>query len=157
MEAAQKGSLGPLRLGDSLQVLRRRRRGIEVILAEVILIAITVTAGVVLVGYAFGLFGTLTRVAEVSPDSARCFSTNSTCVVLFSDPGSVPASALSCSISGTQGNILEPIPSVPAGGEISLSCEAAGLNATPGAIVYGRFIFSSGAPVSFVGLWETPT
>lgn len=135
--------------------LLRRRRGVDVILAEVILIAITLVAGVALVGYSFGLFGSLSKVAEVAPISTHCYSSNSTCVVVMSNDGSSPASADSCSISGRTGTIRPSTGIVSSGALASLSCQVPSLNASPGTIVYGKFTFTNGEPVSFVGVWNS--
>jgi flagellin-like protein len=45
---------------------RPGRRGISEVLATVILIAITLVAGVAIAGFAFGLFGTLGSSANIS-------------------------------------------------------------------------------------------
>lgn len=54
---------------------RKSRRAISEVLATVILIAITLVAGVAVAGFAFGLFGTLGTTANISVTSAACQAT----------------------------------------------------------------------------------
>ena len=132
-----------------------RRRAIDMLLAEVIVVAITVVAGLALAVYALSFFGRLDKVAEITPVSTRCFSANSTCIVELSNPGAVSASADSCSLSGQSGEVEPVFGTVLGGATLYFSCQASSVSPTPGAQVYGKFLFSNGEPVTFAGVWNS--
>jgi len=111
----------------ALKTLFRRRKAISPILATVILIAITLVAGVAIAGFAFGLFGTLGSSANVSVSAGTvCYIaasgsfTANTCYMSVSNSGTAAGSLTACSI-GTN-TVTPAVTTIPAGGTVAVTC-----------------------------------
>src|SRR5215471_8647997 len=78
---------------------KQKKKAISPVLATVILIAITLIAAIAIAGFVFGLFGTFTTTAQVSASSVTCTHAGvgaSNCVIVLSNTGNSPATAISC-------------------------------------------------------------
>jgi flagellin-like protein len=78
----------------------RKRKAISPVLATVILIAITLVAGVAIAGFAFGLFGTLGTTANISVQSAACYSARNTGDVIVANSGGATATITGANPAG---------------------------------------------------------
>ena len=137
-----------------MKVTRNKRKAISPVLATVILIAITLVAGVAIAGFAFGLFGTLSATANVTVTTLTCThgtAAASKCVVNLENTGNAPASAASCSLSGTASTLTGAPLAIPAGTTVSATCTTTPAATVPGQPVQGTFTLSSGIIVSFSG------
>ena len=75
-------------------ILQMKRRGLSIILVEVVLMVVAIVAALALGGFVFGLFGHFMKSANVTVTSAACSSENQTatdCILLLTNVGSVNA------------------------------------------------------------------
>lgn len=131
-----------------------RRRAISPILAEVMLIAITLVTATALSGFVFGMFGTLSSSAHVQVMSPSC--TGGVCTLYLSNTGTAPASVTRCSIYGTAGTGVAGTP-VPAGSSrVSVACtDHSGSADGVGTAVSGSVALSNGMSIPFYSVWTS--
>jgi flagellin-like protein len=130
-----------------------KRKAISPVLATVILIAITLVAGVAIAGFAFGLFGSLSSTANVTVTSVTCSHTNDLCTLSLSNTGSAPATITGCSIYGVSASaVLGTVIGAGLAG-ISSFCQTNGGTYTAGTALNGQVTLSSGIQVGFAGTW----
>lgn len=155
-----------------------RRPGLSELLAVVVLLAVTLTVGVLLyiylnqpanVGSAASEAASVVNSAggnpatefyanaEVSASGVSCSVATGTCAIELTDTGSANAQANGCLFSGGGGTgLLSPNPAtLTAGGSVQVTCtiqSAAGRSS--GSQVAGSIILSNGATVPWVGNWQ---
>jgi flagellin-like protein len=140
-----------------MKMTHTKRKAISPVLATVILIAITLVAGVAIAGFAFGLFGTLSATANVTVTTLTCThgtAVLSACTVQLQNTGNAPASAVACSLSGLGTSVLTGAPlAINAGSSVGATCTQAPAATVPGQPVQGTFTLSSGIIISFSGTY----
>ncbi len=141
------------------QTRRRGRRGVSPVIAEVLLIAVSLIAGVALGGFAFGLLGAYAHPAEVAAQVRSCSSigaSSEVCTIDLTNVGSSDVGTTSAcyidvggaKVSGTVGSGG----SVPGGGSLTgVSCMVQGASAVAGTTITGSISLTSGYPVYFAG------
>jgi flagellin-like protein len=121
----------------------RKRKAISPVLATVILIAITLVAGVAIAGFAFGLFGTLGTTANISVLSVSCTS---------GATGTDKISVIVTNTGGAAGSITGVSPSNLAGGAAmgatTLPYSIAANTATATVVLSPTVILSSGQTIT---------
>lgn len=130
----------------------RKRKAISPVLATVILIAITLVAGVAIAGFAFGLFGTLGTTANIKELAAVCShqaATNSTVGVKVTNTGGATGTLNGISPSNLNSNttISYNIPANTA--SIWLWFDPAVATISSGQTITGNLLISGGNPVPF--------
>jgi len=140
-----------------MKMTHTKRKAISPVLATVILIAITLVAGVAIAGFAFGLFGTLSATANVTVTTLTCthnaVAADSTCTVQLENTGNAPASAVACALSGLNDAAFVNPTAIPAGTTVGATCTGSPNPTVPGEPVQGTFTLSSGIIVSFSGTY----
>lgn len=134
-----------------------RRKAISPVLATVILIAITLVAGVAIAGFAFGLFGTLGTTANIKELSATCVSGASAHVDIFvTNSGGAAGTITGVSPQALQGNASALSHSVLANtASYDIRLDGAGIKTgganplSPGQTITGSLILNGGSPVPF--------
>lgn len=135
---------------------RRARRAVAPILAEILLIGITLVLGASLSGYVFGLMNTYSHPAEVSATGASCASSAGgvTCRITLSNTGTENVETASvCTMSLAGGKVTGTLNNavITAGGTpqtVQCSTPTGGL--AQGASVVGTVALSNGAEAYFV-------
>jgi flagellin-like protein len=145
----------------------RSKKGISEVLATVILIAITLVAGVAIAGFAFGLFNSLGSTANVSVGATpTCSLGASTCTLVVSNSGKAAGSITACNIGvATTGNLGDATVfatasgaltsvTIPSGSTLYLVCSFSALpqGGTAGTHVSGT-ITVNGNLVSWAGIY----
>ncbi|MDG6907122.1 MAG: type IV pilin [Nitrososphaerota archaeon] len=156
----------------NLSALRKHgKKAITPVLATIILIAITLIAGVAIGGFVFGLFGTLGSAPQVTAVTnslaygtantavgMTCAATPSGSWIQLKNTGSAAANVLSMTVS--YNGAPETIPatgtcSVAVGGTTYILVTGlGGPAANPGDSFQGSVALSNGAPVPFVGTFH---
>ena len=139
-----------------MKMTHTKRKAISPVLATVILIAITLVAGVAIAGFAFGLFGTLSATANITVTTLSCTHgamAASACTVQLENTGNAPASAVSCSLAGATSTLAGAPLALPSGTTTGATCTGSPANTVPGQPVEGTFTLSSGIIVSFSGTY----
>ena len=140
----------------SLSQFRSRRSAISPVLATVILIAITLVAGVAIAGFAFGLFGTLSQSANVRITRLTCThgtAAASHCVARFQNVGNGITDAVSCSLSGADSTLPGSPVELDPGENTNANCRVAPAATFAGEPVEGSFTMANGVTVTFEGLY----
>ena len=160
---------------------KNARKAISPAIATVMLIAITLIAGVAIGGYIFGLFGTQTATAQVSSSSATLVAgtaasggTSATafyyyCAAPATQTGQLDfinggvSSARITGISLTYGGVTYTNSSIPttmacstvaSAGSATIYMQGRPVTVSGGALFVGEAILSNGARVSFTGSWR---
>ena len=134
----------------------RKRRAVAPILAELMLITITLILGASLGGFAFGVMGSYTAPAEVEAQQAVCSSsvTGLSCSVglLNLGAGSVQTASVCVLKAGgtTMAGSLDSAALSGGGGRATVDCTASGLTMQAGSSVAGSVLLSNGAEVYFI-------
>lgn len=125
-----------------------KRKAISPILAEVMLIAITLVAAVAISGFVFGMLGTYTNTAQIQIVSSSCSVSKGVCSVSFQNTGTVSGgiSLISISFGGggyqtMTGCLAQPVMIVPGKGPIAI----AGCKFTGTAAINEQYVLSSSA------------
>ena len=130
----------------------RKRKAISPVLATVILIAITLVAGVAIAGFAFGLFGTLSTTENIKVLSAVCSTTHAYVDVANSGgasgsvTGATPSTSFTAITAATTGY---------AAGIVTVAANTATDNITltgafaPGQTITGSLVITGEAAVPF--------
>ena len=137
--------------------ISRRRRGVSVVVAEVVMIAVLLVAAVMLAGITFGVFAVYYHPAEVAAEGAACSSVGNTtiCQLTLTNEGSEDtATTGACALQvGTvvQGSV-EGGGTIPAGGSLSdVQCAANVGGLMPGSHISGILHMTNGASAFFIG------
>ncbi len=146
-------------MGRPRLLRRQRRRGVSPVIAEVLLIAISLIAGVALGGFAFALLGAYSHPAEVAAQVTSCSpngASGEVCIVDLRNVGSssvATTSACSIDIGGAQvPGTVGSGGSVPGGGGLSgVTCTVHGTSAGAGDSIVGSISLTDGDPVLFAG------
>ena len=134
----------------------RRRIGITPVLAEVVLLSVTLTTGAMLSGYVFGVMGNFSHPAEVTAQRAECVSGNSgiTCDIDLVNLGAGSVSTTTaCVLKGdgtTVGGTSTVVQIKAGGGTFTVLCEVPAGSLTGGTSVAGWIVLQNGANVYFV-------
>lgn len=114
----------------------------------------TLLIGIIIAGFAFGLFGTYSNYSyTVSVSSATCTAATSTCTLLVTNGGYTPVTPTSCQVHLVQAYHFSSVP-IPAGGNANEICVAAGGPFSVGTPVVGSLTLSNGATVPFDTNWS---
>ena len=140
-----------------MRVRGRKRRGVSVVVAEVVMIAVLLVAVVMLAGVTFGIFAIYYSPAEVAAEGATCSTVGNTtvCQLTLTNEGSRDTATTGACIlqSGEvmQGSV-EGGGTVPAGGSLSgVECIANGGGHSPGSHISGALQMTNGASTFFIG------
>jgi len=135
-----------------------RRKGVSPVIAEVLLIVVSLIAGVALGGFAFAIMGAYNHPAEVVAQVMSCAPSSGpseTCMINLTNLGSSTVGTTSCSVIVNGSNLIGTLTSkgiVPAGGTLtSVSCTAYGASGAEGSAIVGSILLSNGASVLFAG------
>ena len=142
---------------DTMRVTGHRRRGVSVVVAEVVMIAVLLVAAVMLAGVTFGIFAIYYSPAEVAAVGASCSAVgNSTvCQFTLTNEGTQDTATDGvCSLRVgelIQGSVVDG-GTVPAGGSLSgVQCVANGGGLMPGSHISGVLEMTNGASAFFIG------
>ncbi len=162
-------------------IRRRERPALSALMATVVLVAITLVAGVALYVYLISGQAPSTQnaasaaasvvnsaggnpqssfhaTAQVSAGGISCSDGNGVCTIQLTNTGSANTLANGCYLSGSGGGMgtLSPNPAeVPAGGSTQVTCTSpAGHGSGPGSRVTGSILLSNGATVAWTGDWQ---
>ena len=130
---------------------RRPRRAVAPIIAELILISITITLGASLSGYFFGLINSFTSPALVMAQGATCTNANPgvMCTVTLANQGAgIVETSRACSIGGS-GGVLTVVQVVPGSGTATAVCTTSAGSVSSGGQVSGTLFLSNGMSVYF--------
>jgi flagellin-like protein len=117
--------------------LRRktRKKAVSPVIATIMLLAVTLIAGVFLAGFTFQVMGSFTTFPLVSANVESCSGSPVVCGILLRNSGSGSTAATGCSFGTTGGDLYnsngtrvhppEEIP-VPAGANTLVECEWSG-------------------------------
>ena len=133
---------------------RRSRSGVSPIVAEVLLLAISLIAGLMLGIFTFQVVGTAAHPAEVSAQLDTCAAdgANETCSLTLANVGGSDVQTLPLCTLGAAGGNLTAGGIVPAGGTLNVDCSVDGAQASHlGPFVSGWVSLSNGASVFFAG------
>ena len=140
--------------------ITRRRRGVSVIIAEVVLIAVLLVSAIMLTGLTFGLFSLYLSPAEVAAESVSCSAAGNTttCQVTLTNEGAQDVSTTgSCSLNeGTavSGSVVDG-GIIPAGGSLQgVECVTNGVDLSSGSLVQGALPLTNGGSAFFTGTLE---
>ena len=152
--------------------LRRRRLGVELVVAEVVLIAITLIAGIIIASYAFGLLGSSTKVATLAARAVGCDSADDgACTVAITNDGTAAGAVYGCEVYSDTGqlttgvlthgasnstiNAADPL-QIPAGqlSPIPVTCHGSNAPYVAGASAAGIVEAVNGAALPFSGVWK---
>ena len=138
--------------------LRRRlqgsRRAVSPVLAELLLIVVSVITGLLVGSFGFQLIGTAAHPAEVSAQLNSCApsGSNVTCSLTLANVGGSNVDTTSLCAVGSSGGNLVSGGTVPAGGTLQVDCSVAGMSAAHlGVLVTGWIALTNGADVFFAG------
>jgi flagellin-like protein len=127
------------------------RRAISPVLATVILIAITLVAGVAIAGFAFGLFGTLGTTANLQVKLATCAGASGGGTILLNMTNTGGAAGTISGVTPTntfkQTGLPVTIPANTANKQVSITAQTG--FATSGQTVTGSLQVTGGSPVPF--------
>ena len=117
--------------------LRRKTRtkAISPVIATIVLMAVTLIAGIFLAGFTFQVMGSFTTVPLVSASVESCSGSPLVCGIILRNSGSGSTAATGCNFGGTGGDLYnssgtrihppDEIP-VPAGANTLVECEWSG-------------------------------
>ena len=140
-----------------MRLARHKRKGVSVVVAEVVMIAVLLVAAVMLAGVTFGIFAIYYQPAEVAAGGATCSTMgNATvCQLTLTNEGSSDTETTGmCSLQAGSlvHGTVEGGGTVPAGGTLSgVECVAAGGGFSPGSHINGALQMANGASAFFVG------
>jgi hypothetical protein len=135
---------------------RKRRLGITPVLAEVVLLSVTLTTGAMLSGYVFGVMGNFSHPAEVTAQRAICVSGNSgtICSVDLVNLGAGSVSTTTACVLKGEGTTVAGTSSVvqikAGGGTFTVSCEVPSGSLGGATSIAGWLILGNGANVYFI-------
>jgi FlaG/FlaF family flagellin (archaellin) len=140
-----------------MRISGHRRRGVSVVVAEVVMIAVLLVAAVMLAGVTFGIFSFYYQPAEVVASGAVCSAAGNTttCQITLSNEGLDDAATTGdCSLQ--DGTLMSGAVvgggTVPAGGTLSgVKCVAHGTDPIQGSQVSGSLLMTNGASAFFIG------
>ena len=130
------------------------RKAVSPVLAELLLIFVSLLTALLVGSFTFQMMGTAAHPAEVSAqfDSCTARGTNETCSLTLANLGASNVQTLpSCEVDSDGGNLVSG-GIVPAGGTLTVSCLVVGLpDAGTGSPITGWVALSNGASIYFVG------
>lgn len=150
----------------------KSRRGVELVVAEVILIAITLIAGVIIATYALGLIGSSTKAATLSARTEGCDgAVDGSCVIGITNDGTAPGAVFGCSVYNQAGDLTTAILTegasnstitianplqIPAGQltPVVVICHGSNPPYVAGASAAGTVETVGGASLPFSGIWK---
>lgn len=156
----------------------RARRGLSELTGAVILIAITLVAGVALYGLYFsgpgttgGAASTLQGVVNpavnnqqansyysaprVTVAQVSCVSSDGACTIQLMNTGSSDATAYGCSIGGGTGALSPDPATITAGASATVTCSTqSGAGGGPGSMVSGQVLLTDGTTLPWSGSWQ---
>jgi len=130
------------------------RRAVSPVLAELLLMFVSLLAALLVGSFSFQTIGTASRPAEVSAQLNSCTAagTNETCSLTLANIGTSNIQTSSSCGVGSDGGSLTSGGTVQAGGTLAVSCFVAGLPyAGSGIPITGWVALSNGADVYFAG------
>ncbi len=130
--------------------MRFSRRGVSPVLAELLLVFVSLIAGVAVGAFAFELIGASAQPAEVAARVDSC--TQGGCVLTLTNVGTTNTEpTASCGIGSIAG-ILNSTRPIPSGGALTVECSTGGGGGlASGSLVTGWVALSNGARVYFAG------
>jgi len=134
--------------------LRRSRRAVSPVLAELLLIVVALVAGLFTGSFTFQTIGTAAHPAEVSAQFNSCVANgpNESCSLTLSNVGASNVETLPGCVVGSNSGDLVSSGVVPAGGSLTVDCTVAGTQpAQAGTPITGWVALSNGASVFFAG------
>lgn len=137
-----------------MKIQGKSRKAVTPMVAEMVLIAVTLISSLIFGGFFFGLVGTMGRPAEVAARVTACkqVGSNETCVIDFTDLGSSStATAGTCKLGSADGT-LTSAGTITAGGTlVGAKCTVTGFSASSGSRIVGSLQLANGATVYFAG------
>jgi hypothetical protein len=133
---------------------RHSRRAVSPVLAELLLIVVSLVAGLAVGTFAFQVVGTAAHPAEVSAQLNACAAngSNETCTLTLANVGGSDVQTLPLCTLGSVGGDLTLGGTVPAGGSLTVDCSIEGSQlAHMGSTITGWVALSNGASVFFAG------
>jgi hypothetical protein len=135
------------------EIHRKTRRAISPLLAELMIIVVSIVAGVSVGGFGFQVAGNAASSAVVTASAASCSvaGRNETCSLQLQNSGASSVQTIVCSLGSSRGN-LDPSGTVPAGGSLNVNCTVTEANSPEvGSLVTGWVALSNGAYAYFAG------
>lgn len=152
-------------------------RGLSELTATLLLVVVTLVAGLVLYVYLSGQTPSTPSAASeaasvvnsvggnpatqfyasplVSASVISCIDSDGACTIQLTNTGSSSPDATGCILGGTSGNLSPSPAQVTAGGTTQVTCTAAsGHGDGVGTMVTGTIELSDGAPVEWTGTWQ---
>jgi len=160
--------------------MMNRRPGLSELTATLLIVVVTLVAGLALYVYLSGqtpspqsaaseAASVISSVggnpatqfyasAQVSASVVGCDNDDGSCTIQLTNTGSANTDAIGCFFMGTAGGAgtISPSPApVVAGGTVQVTCAAAGARGTgAGTMVTGSIELSNGATVEWTGTWQ---
>lgn len=122
--------------------------------AEMVLIAVTLISSLVFGGFFFGLIGTMDRPAEVAAQATVCkhVGSSETCVIDLTNEGASNTSTTNVCRLGSAEGTLTSGGTIPADGTLlGVVCTVTGINALSGSRLVGSVPLANDGIVFFVG------
>ena len=146
------GLVGYLVLKD-----RNRRTATNILIFGVVWTVVGIVAWVAVVGFIFGLYGTLSAASNVTVTTVVCThgtAAASMCTVQLENAGNAPALVVGCSLGGAESALTGLPLAIPAGTTVAATCTGASAATGPGDPALGTFTLSSGILVAFSGTYS---
>lgn len=137
-----------------MKILTKSRKAVVPMVAEMVLIAVTLISSLVVGGFFFGLTATMSRPAEVEVRVTTCKQVGSseTCVIDFTNMGSSStATAGTCELGSAEGTLTSGGVITAGGTLVGAECTVADFSASPGTSITGSIPLTNGATVYFAG------
>ena len=140
-----------LRTVRTTRNLKRPRRAVSPVLAELNLLFVSLIAGAAVAGFVVQLMDGSLHPAEVSVGTASCRSGDvETCVLTLTNVGASSVQVTSCAIGSQNGNLnASGGATVPAGGSATVSCSLGGPSGAVDSSLTGWVSLTNGARVYF--------
>lgn len=139
---------------QTLKIQAKSRRAIVPMVAEMVLIAVTLISSLIFGGFFFGLIGTMDHPAEVAAQVTACKQVGSseTCLIDFTNVGSSnTATAGTCKLGSAEGT-LTSVGTITAGETlVGAKCTVPGFSTSSGSRIVGSIPLANGATVYFAG------
>jgi flagellin-like protein len=135
-------------------MLRGSRRAISPVLAELLLIVVTLVTGLMVGTFTFQVVGTAAHPAEVSAQLNSCTAngSNETCSLTLANVGASDVVTLPVCVVGSVDGSLTAGGTVPAGGTLTVDCSVKGVQLEgAGSPIMGWIALSNGYSVYFAG------
>jgi hypothetical protein len=132
----------------------KKRHGVSPVLAELLIIVVSIVAGVSVGSFGFQVIGNTGNTAVVSASVNSCAANghNETCSLQLQNTGASNVQTTSVCTLGSATGIINPGQTVPAGGSLDVSCTAPGSSFLQTAsVVTGWVVLSNGAYIYFAG------